>query len=347
MDMHAHKSAREHAHREHAQRTRSQRTLTDLPENTPAKMSGYDRTSISSPGDGGGTRHHSHTDDDAAGTWIPVISHGFVHQNLFVWQPRAPTLPPTLPPILPPIPPPVRDITQPAEEIAYLPSLRRWLLDSHTLQAMGAPTGPTPFAKCSICRLARLDIAELRPPPALPHGPAALPSEEEEEEEEDDDDDDHERAVVLFCGHMFGRKCLTSWLTSQLGSGGEYGCPVCKANVCYGSWGRADGCSHHVPGLDIDDCGGVLAVPRTRDEGGRLPDRCDRCRVMHDPAVVGWGNRDVADGIRTRPAALWQPQAGSLNPPSAAVPGYPRMPLWPLSPRIWIVEGYRNVPRDF
>lgn len=208
---------------------------------------------------------------------------------------------------------PAGHVVQETEDIVFFPTLRKWRINHLALQASGVSPGQAPTARCPICRIRRLDIAELQPEPQPQPQPAGGPSRGEEESEYADELE-LERAVVLFCGHMFGRECLTAWLKCNDGTGQEYVCPACREDVCYASNGRADGCDHYVSGVYVDRCGGILRVPATRDEGGRVPDRCDRCRALEwtsraararvrgggetvSDCSVGWGNRDVADGI--------------------------------------------------
>jgi Ring finger domain len=71
-----------------------------------------------------------------------------------------------------------------------------------------------------------------------------------------------ENAVMLPCGHVFGRECIGRWLE---GASSHQDCPNCRRRMVYSE------CGHHVRPVEIE------RKPRVVREG-EMPGKCGICR---------------------------------------------------------------------
>ncbi|CAJ2501151.1 Uu.00g040040.m01.CDS01 [Anthostomella pinea] len=83
-----------------------------------------------------------------------------------------------------------------------------------------------------------------------------------------------EPLAVLPCGHMFGSRCLDTWLSSKDVSGEVPTCPQCRFELYH----PARNCGHYLapkqysPQLSRSD-----QIPWTIPEGGSVPGECEAC----------------------------------------------------------------------
>ncbi|KAH6606956.1 hypothetical protein Trco_006109 [Trichoderma cornu-damae] len=144
---------------------------------------------------------------------------------------------------LPPSPATVED--------SYWPTVRQYINNGGHEGAKGARTK----AVCPICR-DELPVRGLDPSQELLQ---------------------HEGGVVIGCGHIFCRSCLTQTFRAQNEEQRKRSCPVCRAEMeCQrcGLQGRAiDIPKAHGNASDFDQ------LPRTVPEGGNQPDHCVRCEA--------------------------------------------------------------------
>ncbi|KAI6372876.1 hypothetical protein MCOR25_003613 [Pyricularia grisea] len=133
-------------------------------------------------------------------------------------------------------------------DFTFFPELRRWVQKRESSSDRSAST-QHPRAKCGICKASNLEIRELGQFDGSTTG------------------EETEKAMVLPCGHMFGKDCLASWRSANQDS---FSCPTCRSSLVFNS------CKHTVPGLIL---GTAVDVPLTIPEGGRIPTYCNDCRL--------------------------------------------------------------------
>lgn len=94
-------------------------------------------------------------------------------------------------------------------DFTFFPELRRWVQKRESSSDRSAST-QHPRAKCGICKASNLEIRELGQFDGSTTG------------------DETEKAMVLPCGHMFGKDCLASWRSANQDS---FSCPTCRSSL--------------------------------------------------------------------------------------------------------------------